>query len=190
MGQKKKIVLLTTDEILVNLNRLIADGRLTIEQLCDWLADTHGIEIPRSTMHRHVQDIQQEIADLNRSREITKAFVSELGEDATSDTSRFLVEQLHALTLDWVRAERARLSKAGEAGDTAVIIPKDLMTMARTLKDLMQTSRFSVDLREQMRREIAAEMKDEVAKAATEAGLTEDVQARLLTAMGVPIDGA
>jgi hypothetical protein len=183
--QKKKIVLETPPSVLAALNRLIGEGRMTIEELSKWLLDNHGIDIPRSTMGRHVQDINEEIADLNRSRDITQAFVAELGEDLTSDVSRLQVEQMHALTLDWVRAERSRLSKAAEAGEPSIVIPKELMTMARTLKDLMQTSRFNADLRDTIRKEVAAEMKDSVAQAATAAGIGQDVQEQLLAAMGV-----
>lgn len=190
MGQKKKLVLLTSGEILDNLNRLIGEDQLTIQQLCDWLAEKHGIEIARSTMGRHVQDIRDELKVLNETREITKAFVAELGEDASSDTNRLLIEMLQAVAIRIVRDDMNQ----GEPEEGKPLAKRlgaqDLMFLGRTLRDTMQAGQQSLDLRDRIRKEVAAEMKDGVAKVAREAGITADVQSKLLQAMGVSAEEA
>lgn len=167
MGRKKSIPLLVPREVLDNLNKLIADDVLTLDQLVAWLRDEHAINIPRSTLGDHAKDYRNALDKLNETREISRAFVAELGQDATDSNNRLLTEMLHAITF--------KLLQPQVQGEDPSLTPQDLHFLARTLKDAVQAGRHGVELRERIRREMAAEARQSIAAVAKERGLSAEV---------------
>lgn len=167
MGRKKSIPLIVPREILDNLNRLIAEDMLTLDQLTAWLRDEHGIEVPRSTLGDFAKDMREELAEMNRSREVARAFVAELGADAADESNRILVEMTQAVAIKMLRPQLK--------GEEPTFTPQDLGAVAKASKDAIMAGRHGLELREKIRREIAAEAKKGVDAAVREHGLSQEV---------------
>lgn len=170
MGRKSTLRRLPP-EIQAEINRILSEGRLTLDELLEHLRGI-GVEgVSRSALGRQKQKIDKVAAKLRQSREITSALVKELGEDTTAgEQGRLLVETLRGMVYDHLQE---RIDQ-GEPAD-----PKNLMALARTLKDMAQATRMSQDyelkLREEARKEAEKKMEEATRKAAAEsAGLTPE----------------
>lgn len=167
MGRKKSIPLIVPGEVLANLNKLIAEDVLTLDQLTAWLRDEHGIQIPRSTLGDFAKDMRDELAEMNRSREVAKAFVAELGADAADERNRLLVEMTQAVAIKMLRPQMR--------GEEPTFTPQDLGAVAKASKDAIMAGRHGLELREKIRREVAAEVKKGVEAEVRERGLSQEV---------------
>lgn len=174
MGKKSTLRRLPP-EILKEINQLLSEGRLTLDELVAYLHE-RGVEgVTRSALGRQKQKIDKVAAKLRQSREITSALVKELGEDSTAgEQGRLLVETLRGMVYDHLQE---RIDK-GESVD-----PKNLMTLARAMKDMAQATRMSQDyelkIREEARREMEAEIRTKVRKLGTAQELKELSDAEL-----------
>lgn len=175
MGRKKTIPLLVPREVLDNLNKLIAEDVLTLDQLTAWLREEHGISIPRSTLGDFAKDIREELDEINRSREVARAFVQELGQDSTDENNRLLIEMTQAVALKMLRPQLK--------GEAPTFEPKELAAVARASKDAVIAGRHGVELRDKIRREVAAEARQGIAAVAKERGLSADVVEELQKAL-------
>ncbi len=63
------------------LDRQIVDGRLSVDELWEWLKD-RGVEVGRSSVHRHMQSVEEVSAQMREAREAAQAIVGQLGPDA------------------------------------------------------------------------------------------------------------
>lgn len=63
------------------LDRQIVDGRLSVDELWTWLKD-RGVEVGRSSVHRHMQSVEEVSAQMREAREAAQAIVGQLGPDA------------------------------------------------------------------------------------------------------------
>ncbi|MEQ8396435.1 phage protein Gp27 family protein [Thalassobaculum sp.] len=167
MGRKKTIPLIVPDEILANLDRLIAEDRLTLDQLVAWLDTQHGIRIPRSTLGNHAKDVREALDQMNKAREVSRAFVRELGQDATDEQNRLLIEMTQAIVFKVLQPEIQ--------GEASTMTPQDLHFIARTLKDAVQAGRHGMELRDKVRREVTTQARKDVAAVAKEKGLSAEV---------------
>lgn len=124
-------------DLLAELNTQIVDGRKTIDQLRAWLAEK-GVEIPRTNLGRHVQEVEQMASTLRETREIVKVVSERIGpdEDAGAMTDQ-LVEMLHAVVYRGFTGLLADPEKS--------LAPEDLHFMARTLKDAAAAKKANVD---------------------------------------------
>lgn len=173
MGRKKTIPLIVPDEILANLDKLIAEDRLTLDQLVGWLDARHGIRIPRSTLGDYAKDVRSTLDQLNKAREVSRAFVKELGQDATDDNNRLLIEMMQAIVFKVLQPEIQ--------GEASTMTPQDLHFIARSLKDAVQAGRHGLELRDKIRREVAVEARKDVAAVAKEKGLSAEVVEAITT---------
>ena len=68
-------------ELREELDRQIIDGRLSVDDLWSWLKD-RGVDVGRSSVHRHMQSVEEVAAHMREAREAASALVSQLGPDA------------------------------------------------------------------------------------------------------------
>ena len=74
------------------LDRQIVDGRLSVDELWEWLED-RGVEVGRSSVHRHMQSVEEVSAQMREAREAAQAIVGQLGPDAAEGKSgQLLIE--------------------------------------------------------------------------------------------------
>lgn len=144
-GRKSSIKKLPP-EILEQLHRLLEPGTFTYDELLAKLKGM-GAAVSRSALHRYGAQFDQVAKALREKREMARAMVAELGEEA--DISPILIEQLHTILF---RLQNAALS---EGEDGAGISVKDLRALATTVRQLSLASRDHVKLKGEIREELA-----------------------------------
>lgn len=172
-------------ELRKEIDKLLADGRHTIDQIVANLQSL-GAEISRSSVGRYSKQFEEVAAKMRESREIAAAFARELGEVPEGDTGQILVEIMRNLVFKLAL-------NANEKDDDVEI--KDVMRLAKAIKDLSRASKTGVEIeakiREQARKEALEKAANDAAGAAKQAGLTE-AQFGLIRAkiLGVEVDAA
>ena len=177
MGRKSTLRRLPP-EIQTEINRILSEGRLTLDELLEHLRGI-GVEgVSRSALGRQKQKIDKMAARLRQTREMTEALVREIGPStAEGEHGRLLVETLRGMVFDHLAAHGA-----DEDGD-----PRAYMALARTLKDLAQANRLDQDYETKVRERIRKETVKAVEESAKEAGLSaETVEAIKGRILGVP----
>ncbi|WP_051013633.1 phage protein Gp27 family protein [Pararhodospirillum photometricum] len=167
MPRKSRIQTDLSAEDLEAFNRLLAGGRLTIDDLQDWL-EARGYDISRSAVGRHVKSYSQVAERLRQSREVVEALARELPDAATQGKQgRLLVEMTRGLAFDLLERMQAE-------GDAA---PKDIQALGKAFAELGRAARLDQDfeekvakLKEQTRREYEAELKRKIEEAAGKGG--------------------
>ncbi|MQX36830.1 phage protein Gp27 family protein [Roseospira navarrensis] len=150
MGRKSSIDTQLSEEDRAEFRRLLGEGRMTIDDLTDWL-EARGYEISRSAVGRAAQRQAAVAARLRESRAITEGLVQELGEAATQgQQGRLLVEVSRSLVFDF-------LTQAGAEG----LDPKAAMMLGKALAEMARAARLDQDFEErveQRAKKLAAEM--------------------------------
>jgi len=147
-------------EIKASLDKLLAggapQGRLTLDALVEFL-ESKGWTISRSALGRYRQEFDQVAAKLRESREIAAAFARELGAIPGDEMGQMLLELVHTLTFRVLNTE-------GEG-----IGPKEVMFLAKTIKDLQESrrvaARTAIEIRAEEKKRIEAEIKAKLAEA-------------------------
>lgn len=175
MGRKSSLRRLPP-EILQEVNRILSEGRLTLDELLEHLRGMGVETVSRSALGRQKQRIDKVAAKLRQSREITASLVQELGANSTEgEQGRLLVETLRGMIYDHLEARIVE----GELGD-----PKSFMALARTLKDMAQANRLDQDFEGKVRERVQKETVKAVEDSAREAGLSaetvEAIKGRIL----------
>lgn len=175
MGRKSSLRRLPP-EILQEVNRLLSEGRFTLDELLEHLRGMGVETVSRSALGRQKQRIDKVAAKLRQSREITASLVQELGVNSTEgEQGRLLVETLRGMIYDHLEARIVE----GELGD-----PKSFMALARTLKDMAQANRLDQDFEAKVRERVQKETVKAVEDSAREAGLSaetvEAIKSRIL----------
>ena len=100
MGRKSTLRRLQP-EIQAEINRILSEGRLTLDELLEHLRGI-GVEgVSRSALGRQKQKIDKIAAKLRQSREMTEALVREIGPAVEEgQQGRLLVEVLRRLVFD------------------------------------------------------------------------------------------
>ena len=84
MGRKSTLRRLPP-EIRAEINRILSEGRLTLDELLEHLRSI-GVEgVSRSALGRQKQKIDKIAAKLRQSREMTEALVREIGQGHQGD---------------------------------------------------------------------------------------------------------
>jgi len=155
---RKSTVRVLPPEIREEVDRLLKDGRRTLDQIVEHLRRM-DVGVSRSALGRYAQDYAEEMAALREVQEVSKAFAQELG-DLDNDSSRYLVQMVQAVAAKVVRPQLK--------GDGPSMDSRDLMFMARAIKDLVGTNKLSAememkireDAKRQERERLAAELED------------------------------
>ncbi|MFQ9869069.1 MAG: phage protein Gp27 family protein, partial [Bilophila wadsworthia] len=87
------------------INRILSEGRLTLDELLEHLRGMGVDTISRSALGRQKQRIDKVAAKLRQSREMTEALVREIGPSvAEGQQGRLLVQTLRDLVFDHLAA--------------------------------------------------------------------------------------
>jgi hypothetical protein len=170
MAPRSKIKTDLSDQARAELDKRLAAGRHSLDDLVGWL-DELGFKISRSSLHRYSQDFEDMAADIRLTREMSKAVGRELEDLADGDATPMLVESLHALLVK----SRKQLVDSGD------ITPKAVADLARAVKDLSSALGQRAAMEMRIRSEAEKRTKAEAAKAvetvAKERGLSAETVA-------------
>ena len=144
------------DEIRAEIDRLLADGRHTLDQIVLHLREMGVDQVSRSALGRYSKDFESVVEDMRLTREMAQAVGHELQDLVDDDATQLLVGSLQALLLK----ARMLISK-GEG-----IAPKDVADLCRATKDLQSALNLRARLATGVRRELAAEIAKQTATAA------------------------
>jgi hypothetical protein len=159
-------------ELREELDRQIVDGRLTITELKDWLAD-RGVDASRSAVGRHVQSVEEIATEMRKAREVAGALKVELGDQADGTIGQALIE----VAQNVVFRAALPLMQGHELG------LEDLHFLARAAKDLASAQKTDADRARKLREEAlqaGAKAAEGVAKAR---GLTAETVAEIKRAV-------
>lgn len=144
------------------IGRLRQEGR-TIDEILDALLE-QGLVIPRSTLGRHVKNLDELGARLRESAAAAEALVRPLNEAGEDRMTRALVATMHSLLMD---------ALAAQAGEDVPFDAEQFMFLARSLKDLGTARKSDAELTtrlveraEERARKAAAERAETAVKAA------------------------
>ena len=174
MGRKSALRRLPP-EILGEINRILSEGRLTLDELLEHLRSL-GVEgISRSALGRQKQKIDKVAAKLRQSREIVDALVEKTGPStAEGKQGRLLVQILRKLVYDHL--EKNLLSEEDDGPDN-----EGFFFLAKAIKEMSQAARLEQDFETKIREK---ETVKAVESSAREAGLSaetvEAIKSRIL----------
>ena len=169
MPQKSAITRLP-QSVRRQLDRLIAEGKLTIDQLHKFVVSCDEVEKPpsRSSVGRYAATIKETSEALRESREIAAGIAQELGADSLEgEQGRLLVEMLRTFAF---RDLRRRV------GTEEGVDAQDLSRMARAIKDLSQAMHFEQDFAKKIREEERKKVEEEVRGRVQALGSAKDLK--------------
>ena len=163
MGRKSTLRRLQP-EIQAEINRILSEGRLTLDELLEHLRGI-GVEGVRSALGRQKQKIDKIAAKLRQSREMTEALVREIGPAVEEgQQGRLLVEVLRRLVFDHL--EKRLTSEDEESQD---IDNQGFFFLAKAIKEMSQANRLDQDFEAKVRERIQKETEKKLDAAASRA---------------------
>jgi hypothetical protein len=163
---RKSTVQAMSDEARQELDRMVRDGRATIDQIRDRLAELEGENAPsRSAVGRYVQSAKQQMQRYREAQEVAKVWVGKLEEEPDGDVGRLLSEMLRTVAFN-------TLSQLGEGEAEAQA--KDIKSLAQAIKDLATADKTSAERELRIRREVAEQAAEKAGEVARRGGLSRD----------------
>ncbi len=174
-------------EIQEEIGRLRGNGR-TIDEILAKLREL-DVDVSRSALGRHVQNLDQVAERLRRTRSISEGLVGKLGEQGGSKLAQLNIELMQNAVFE--------LTIDPETGDTVQMGAKEANFLAGALHKLSAAAKTDMDLRVAIRKEVEADMErakraqaEAAAEAAAQRGMTDDDVAFLRAQiLGVKLDG-
>ena len=167
-------------EFRSEVDRLLRDGRHTLDEILAHLRTLGNGDISRSALGRYKKDFDTVAKRLRESREVVEQLTVELGPQVTEGRhGRLLVESLRALTFDVLLPKLH-----GEETDT-----KELFFLAQSIKAMSQAARQDQDFETKIREQAAAEAKRSAASAAEDVGREQGLSAQTVEAIKASILG-
>jgi hypothetical protein len=143
MGRPSKI-----DRLPPELKNLIGELRqagATIDEIMAKLKEMQpNIDISRSGLGVHIQDLDRMVEQIQQSRAVADALVARFGEQPDTRTSRVAIEMMHSLVL------KLMVSESG-----ASLSADEMMFLAKALQSLSSATKADVEAMAKVRREIA-----------------------------------
>lgn len=149
------------------------DGPITVDQFVAFLSEDLGLDIARSTAHRHLQKWQRAARRVRRVREFASAMSLELEEGKEDQTVRVLAETVADMAFEMVEA-----IQEGEA-----VGAKDLANLGRMVKDLSQGLALSAQRQLKIREETAKKLRKEAEEAVDRVAATQGLSRDTVTAL-------
>ncbi|UQZ88310.1 hypothetical protein C4J81_15420 [Deltaproteobacteria bacterium Smac51] len=166
-------------EVRADLDKRLAEGRFTLDTLIDYLEE-QGHNISRSALGRYRQKFEEVAAKMRESREVAAAFARELGSVPGDDMGQMLIELVHTLVF------KTSMNMAN--GDDEKLEAKEVMQLARSLKDLSSSKQMDarriMEIRAEEKKRVEAEMKDKLTAAAREGGMSAEAAREARRALG------
>lgn len=154
---RQSTVAAMADEAREALDRMVREGRATIDQIRERLCELAGEDAPsRSAIGRYVQSAKKKMENYRQAQEIAKAWVGKIDEEPNGDVGRLLTELLRS-------AAFATLGQMGEGGEEAD--PRDIGLLARAVKDMASADKISAERELRIRKEVVESAARQVEKA-------------------------
>jgi len=148
------------------LDRMVRNGRATIDQIRQRLAELEGEDAPsRSAIGRYVQSAKQQMERYRQAQEVAKVWVGKLEEEPDGDVGRLLSEMLRTVAF-------SSLSQLGE--EDAGAEAKDIRFLAQAIKDLASADKISAERELRLRQEVAKQAAEKAGEVARRGGLSKD----------------
>lgn len=166
MGKKSFASQLPPD-LREELDRQIVDGRLSVDDLWAWLK-ARGVEVGRSSVHRHMQSVEETTAQLREAREAAAAIVGTLGPDAAEGkVGQLLIEVTQNIAF---KIARERLNRADGPG----LDMEELMFLTSSIQKLTAAQKTDTDRIVKIRQEALKGAAAAAARAAKAGGISKD----------------
>ena len=160
-------------ELRRQIDRAIADGRMTLDELHDFVkgrCEADGAAAPsRTALWRYSANFAQAAQVMRENREMARALAQELGaESVEGEQGRLLVEMLRGMVY---RALQSRTGTPDAAVDAA-----EVDRLARSLKNLSQAMSLEADFARRIREEARREMQARVREKLRELGSAQAIR--------------
>lgn len=170
------------------LPKEIKDGvQLLIRQGCsidEITAHLHQLDqnVSRSSVGRYTKKVGDTMRRYAEAQEIAASCIAKLGENPNGDVGRLLAEMLKSLAFQFMA------NKGDEEVDT--LDAKDIMFLAKSIKDLEGANKLSIEREKTIRAEVAKLAANTAEKIAVSKGLSK-ADANFLRAeiLGINVDG-
>ncbi|MFN3582603.1 DUF3486 family protein [Phenylobacterium sp.] len=130
------------------LDRRIVDGSLTVDDVWAWLRQ-EGVEVGRSSVHRHIQSVEETAAQMREARETASALVGQLGPDAAEGKiGQLLIEIVQNIAF---KIAREKLTNPDGPG----LDMEELMFLTSSVQKLVSAQKTDQDRIAKIRAETA-----------------------------------
>lgn len=153
------------------LDRQIVAGGLTVDEIWTWLRG-RGVEVGRSSVHRHIQSVEETAAQMREAREAAAAIVGQLGPDAAEGKiGQLLIEVTQNIAF---KIAREKLVSPDGPG----LSMEDLMFLTSSVQKLVSAQKTDQDRVAKIRAEALKSAAAKAEEAAKGKGMSvETVQA-------------
>lgn len=149
------------------LDRQIVAGSLSVDELWAWLRD-RGVEVGRSSVHRHMQSVEEVAAQMREAREAASAIVGQLGEGAAEGkVGQLLIEVVQNIAFKIAREKL--LNPEGPGLDM-----EGLMFLTSSVQKLVSAQKTDADRILRIRQETAKTAAAQAEKAMKSRGMSQD----------------
>lgn len=169
---RKSTVEQLPEEILEEVQKLIRDGH-TIDAITEHL---HGLEqdVSRSAVGRYTQNFTQALEKYKEAQEVAGVWVEQLGENSKGDVGKLIAEMLKTIAFNTL----ANMGEMEGAHD-----PKDIMFLAKSIKDLEGANKLSIERELKIREEVAKKTKKAAADTAVKTAKSQGLSAETVNAI-------
>lgn len=125
-------------DLRTELDRLIAGGGLSVDDVWAWLK-AREVEVGRSSVHRHMQTVEDVAREMREARETAAAVVQQLGpEAAEGQVGKLLIQVVQNIAF---KLAREQLTGGAEGG----LGMEELMFLASTVQKLSSAEKTDAD---------------------------------------------
>lgn len=149
------------------LDRQIVEGKLSVDELWAWLRG-RGVDVGRSSVHRHMQNVEEVAAEVRQAREAASAIVGQLGpEAAEGKVGQLLIEVVQNIA--WKIARDTLLNPEGPSLDM-----EQLMFLTSAVQKLGAAQKTDTDRRLKIEQEVLKKAAAKVETVGKQRGMTAD----------------
>lgn len=160
MARKSSINDLPENVQLV-LNKRLGEGKLTLDALVALLKE-QGFEISRSAIGRYAQGYRKTIERMRKVQIASDMMMREIGEaNANSKLGRTVAEMVKIVAFD-------HLAARDEGDAKSDVLPRELMFVAKALRDAVGAGAMELEQELKIRRETAKQAADKAVQIAGE----------------------
>lgn len=170
MGRKSTVSKLDT-RLRDAVDALVRDGRYTLDEILEHLADLNGGKSPvsRSALGRYTQAAEEQMRRYREAQEVAKVWVNKLEDEPNGDVARLLPEMLRSVAFQTIGS----MSDREEGADA-----QELMFLAKALDHLGKANTASLQIEIKLR-EIRNRVKDAAIASAKAEGMSGEQAERM-----------
>lgn len=174
---RKSAIAKLPPELRAEIDRLIRDGRYTIDQIVAHMRGMGATEIKRTAVGDYKQKMDKSLERYREAQEVAGTWVAQLGENPQGDVGRLCAEMLKTVAFKTL----------ADMGNAEVgVQPGDIMVLARAIKDLESAQKTNLEFRAKLRAEWKQELEEKAKSAESQikeaqrtAGLSDSAAATM-----------